>query len=560
MSAGYAILAFVLPSLPLGVAALLFVPGVSVPARRLAPWLPLTALGLLPLHGRVVEMPWLLLGARVGLDDTALPLLVLAVVVWTLAGAQAAGSLSSEPRGPDGSDPRKGFFCFWLLTWTGNLCVLITLDAASFYAAYALMTFAAYGLIIHRRRPADFRAGRVYMVLALLGESLIIAALLTLGAAAGNVPLEHAGALIAALPNADAIALLLALGFGVKMGLVPLHAWLPLAHPRAPVPASAVLSGVIVKAGLMGWLRFLPLGVEGGSLAGTMLVAGGLFTAFYGVAAGLPQRKPKTVLAYSTVSQMGLIAAAVGTAVLHPEHAGLLVTVATLFALHHGLSKGALFLSVGLPGRAPRLARELVWLPALAIAGAPLTSGALAKVLLKTGMEPGIGAWLEPVLLASTAATTLLVARFLFLARPLGRGANGGPWWPFAALVACAMGLPWLAAWPVNPDWLVKPFHPGYLLDTGLPVIGAALAALLAARWWRGGRWPRIPEGDILALLPSWQGPPTRPARRSRPEWTSAPRLLARAEALLADLSFAFLCWLAVLAFAFAVGWAAWLH
>ena len=89
------------------------------------------------------------------------------------------------------------------------------------------------------------------------------------------------------------------------MGLVPLHVWLPLAHPAAPMPASAVLSGAIIKAGVIGLIRFLPFD---GALPdwGAVLTAVGLLTAFYGVAVGITQANPKTVLAYSSVSQMGL--------------------------------------------------------------------------------------------------------------------------------------------------------------------------------------------------------------------------------------------------------------
>ena len=103
----------------------------------------------------------------------------------------------------------------------------------------------------------------------------------------------------------------LILGFGLKMGLVPLHVWMPLAHPVAPIPASAVLSGIIVKAGVIGLIRFLPLEVPSPDW-GMALVGLGLLTAFYGVLVGLTQPHAKTILAYSTVSQMGVVAAVLG--------------------------------------------------------------------------------------------------------------------------------------------------------------------------------------------------------------------------------------------------------
>lgn len=555
MSLSDFLLAFALPALPVLVAVLLFVPATARPARYLAPWLPLTALGILPLYGRVVELPWLLLGTRIGLDDTALPLFLLAVTAWTLAGLHAARNLSEERRDdPGNTGVRSGFLFFWLMTWTGNLCVFITLDAASFYAAFATMTFSAYGLVIHYRRPGDFRAGRVYMTMAVLGEGMIIAALLTLGSSFGNVPLERAGEFVGLLPQGSWVGVLLVLGFGVKMGLVPLHMWLPLAHPRAPVGASAVLSGVIVKGGLMGWLRFLPLGFDTGTAAGMMLLAGGLVTAFYGVLAGLAQTRAKTVLAYSTVSQMGLLAAVIGLALLYPEQAPVLAAVAGIFALHHGLAKAALFLSVDVAGSAPRLGRALMWLPALAVSGAPLTSGALAKVLVKTGLPEAEAGWLDPVLYASSIATTLLMARFLFINWPRQPVAPGGTALPWTLMVAASATLPWLYALLAEPAWAARPFGPSYLMGTAGPVALGALAAVTGARLLRGRRLPPVPEGDLIALfgfrLPRRIPVPPRPAYRG----SATGALLERMEGRLTEVAVALLAWLALLSLLFLAG------
>jgi len=112
---------------------------------------------------------------------------------------------------------------------------------------------------------------------------------------------------------------------------VPLHVWLPVAHPVAPVPASAVLSGVLVKLGLLGMMRVLP---EGSLAPATLVFFLGLATSAYGALAGLGQTRLKTVLAYSTVSQMGLLFA--GFAALQAAGGG--TAVLGLLALHHGLN------------------------------------------------------------------------------------------------------------------------------------------------------------------------------------------------------------------------------
>jgi len=539
------LLAFCLPCLPLLLAMGLFVPRLRQPSLALAAWIPLTALPLLWLQGVVVELPWLLLGARVGVDSLSAPLLVLAASAWTLAGWHARRHMDPASQ--------HRFFLFWLMSWTGNLCVFITLDAASFYAAYAMMTFSAYGLVIFYQRPEDYRAGRVYLVMALLGEGLIISGLLILGHGLGNAPLEAGSPGLETLDESGLVVWLFLFGFAVKMGLMPLHMWLPLAHPRAPVAASAVLSGVILTAGLMGWLRFLPLGEAGFHSAGLTLLGFGLGTAFIGVLLGLCQDKAKPLLAYSSVSQMGLISAAVGAALAFPEQADALLAVAVIFALHHGLAKTALFLSVDVLDAAGARIRALRWLPALALAGAPLTSGALAKVSLK-GHWPEALSGLETALLISSAATTLLMLRYGLITASGKPAQDPGPRpWPWLVLLAAGLGLPWLVAAQIGPLSLSQPFQPGYLVETLGPVLVAMLIGVMAWRWWPARLRPGIPPGDLIELfqrtpqniglsLPAWPRPPV---------WLRWP---TRLEGQLTDLGAALLVWLSLLLLLFLLG------
>jgi formate hydrogenlyase subunit 3/multisubunit Na+/H+ antiporter MnhD subunit len=185
---------------------------------------------------------------------------------------------------------------------------------------------------------------------------------------------------IASNPAANWIIALLVTGFGIKAGLPLLHMWLPLAHPAAPPAASAVLSGAMIKAGLVGWLRVLPLGFDTAGLWGWALLVGGVAASFGAALVGVTQRNPKAVLAYSSVSQMGLITSLLGCGLLQPGLWPALQVVIVLFAVHHGLAKGALFLGAGIAHHRRDLPPWLLWaglvLPGLALAGAPLTSGA----------------------------------------------------------------------------------------------------------------------------------------------------------------------------------------
>jgi hydrogenase-4 component B len=162
----------------------------------------------------------------------------------------------------------------------------------------------------------------------------------------GTLALVELPARLAGAPGGELAAALLIAGFGVKAGLLGLHVWLPLAHPVAPTPASAVLSGAMVKAGLLGWLRFLPLGTAALPVVGATLVVLGLAGAFLAALAGVLQRDAKTILAYSTVSQMGLLAVGVGLALAEPAAWPLAAAALPLYALHHGCTKAALFLGV----------------------------------------------------------------------------------------------------------------------------------------------------------------------------------------------------------------------
>jgi len=487
------VLALAVLVVPLILCLALLVRRWRVAVMTAAAWVPLTALLLLPFADQQAYYPWLLLGTRLGVDAVSLPFLLLAVVVWTAAGWHARNRLAPLYR--------TRFFLFWLLTWTGNLGVFMALDAAGFYSAFALMSLAAYALVVHHGTVADYRAGRVYLVMVLVGEGLLIAGLILVAREAGNVDLQSMQEVWRTDRGSQITTFLLATGFAIKIGIFPLHLWLPLAHPQAPVPASAVLSGVMLKAGLIGWLRFLPIGFEGFDRTGYLIVGIGLFTTFYGALIGLMQQRPKAVLAYSSISQMGLMATGCGLMLLTSADIQLLVGVVGLFALHHGLAKGALFLGVDELQQHPRVARWLILLPAASLAGLPLTSGLLAKSALKDALPESL-AWINLLLVLSSLLTALLLLRFLALVWPQVNQERLT--WPSSWLFLLLCGLvlpPAYAGWELGKPVLLD-FAPGYLWAAIWPVLLAGVLAGLASRGSDRWQWPIIPEGDLIALLP----------------------------------------------------------
>ena len=289
--------------------------------------------------GGTLALPQMLLRLRFALDVPGALLLGAAALLWIAAGIYASAWLRGRPDG-------GRFVVWWLLTLSGSVGVFMAADLVSFYLVFSMVSLAAYGLIVDDGTPSARRNGLIYVALALLGEAFLLMAfvLLAQSIAGDSLLIRDAVAALPTSPWRTSILVLLILGFGAKIGLVPFHIWMPLAYRAAPIPAAAVLSGAAVKAGVIGLIRFLPLNVPTPEW-GEVLVVAGLFSAFYGVAIGITQRNPKTVLAYSSVSQMGVIATVLGMALAVGD--GDAALSVGFYAAHHTLVKGALFLAVG---------------------------------------------------------------------------------------------------------------------------------------------------------------------------------------------------------------------
>jgi formate hydrogenlyase subunit 3/multisubunit Na+/H+ antiporter MnhD subunit len=436
---------------------------------------------------------WPALRMTLSLDLPGALLLAVASLLWIVVGAAVFANPGKRPNGR--------FAVSWLLTMAGSLGVFVAADLLTFYLVYALVSIPAYELIVRDGEPSSRRAGGVYMAFAILGEALLLMAFALLAAGEPNGSLRI-GDVVAALPASpwrDGALTLLIAGFGMKMALAPLNGWMPLTYTAAPIPAAAVLSGAAVKAGVIGLIRFLPFGaqLEGWGEALTVV---GFVSAFYGVAVGLTQQNPKTILAYSSISQMGVIAAVAGMALASGDTGA--PSLIGFGAANHVLVKGALFLAVGVAAatdlRRDRLALTLTAALALSLAGLPLTGGALAKLAVKHPLGDGLAASLAN---ASAAASALLMLHFLarLVRQPsLGREAAPAPaivrFWP--AIAIGAIIIPWLL-YPAVGDPL-EALSVAKLWDGLWPiVIGAAFAFGLQRS---GASLPRIPEGDTIVV------------------------------------------------------------
>jgi formate hydrogenlyase subunit 3/multisubunit Na+/H+ antiporter MnhD subunit len=496
---------------------------------------PLPALGaaLLAVGGPPLSLPPALLRVTLSLDLPGAMLLGAAALLWIAAGAHAAVDLR-------GKSHRARFAVWWLLTLTGNLGVFLAADLASFYLFFALVSLSAYGLVAHDGTSRAGRAGGIYVGLALLGEAALLMGFVLLAAATpgDSLLIRDAVGALPASPWCDATLALLIAGFGLKIGLVPLHVWMPLAYSAAPFPASAVMSGAAVKAGVIGLIRFLPLGSVQPDWGGA-LAALGLLSAFYGVAVGITQRNPKTVLAYSSVSQMGLLSAVFGMG-LAAGDAGT-ASAASFYAAHHVLVKGGLFLALAVVTRTNAHRPWPVLVPAavlaLGLGGLPLTGGALAKWAVKAPLGDGAVGLLATL---SAAGSTLLMLHFLHTlettaSNDAGHDVPAGLFAPWLATAFAAVAVPWALFLTVAHGNLHDVLAPPALWKALWPVAIGTVLAVALRRF--GHDLPRIPEGDVVAAA----------ERAARAVWGWG-EALERADALLRQWPAAVVSFLAVAA------------
>jgi multicomponent Na+:H+ antiporter subunit A len=457
--------------------------------------LPAVAAALQEFHGTTLVLPRALLGLTFVLDRAGAMLLGASALLWIAAGAYAGSFLRGRSDG-------GRFAVWWLMTLTGSLGIFIAADLVSFYLFFTLVSLAAYGLVVFDNTSSAKRAGAVYVSLAVLGEAFLLMGFVLVAAASptNSLLISDTAAGLATSPWRDATLAFLLLGFGLKIGLVPLHVWMPLAYTAAPIPAAAVLSGAAVKAGVV-FIRFLPFEPAGPDW-GVPLAAVGFFSAFYGVAIGITQSNPKTVLAYSSVSQMGLLAAVIGIGLAAGDRS--VGTAAIFYAVHHTLVKGGLFLAVGVGTLTRPRGLWPVLLPAsvlaLGLGGLPLTGGALAKLVIKAPLGDGIAGTL-----ATLSAIGSTVLMFHFLRRLMASA-------PRNSQMAAPMGLvvPWLAIAfaAVAVPWLLYPriaggsWHDAFVAKEFWaalwPVLVGGVLTLGLRRWEH--LLPNVPAGDVVVL------------------------------------------------------------
>ena len=295
-----------------------------------------------------LDLAWSVPGGRLalGIDSLSAFFLVPIFVLGAVTAVYGRAYLRRE------REPRLvGGAWLWFNTLVAAMVLVVTArNAVLFLVSWEAMALASYFLVVfHDEQLEVRRAGWTYLVATHLGTAFLLALFAALGRASGS--LDFAG-FTPPVGGAGALFALALVGFGTKAGLFPFHIWLPEAHPAAPSPVSALLSGVMIKTGIYGIARTLTWLGPPRLAFGIALLALGVASAVAGVLLALAQRDLKRLLAYSSVENVGVIAIGLGIGVLGasahaPVVAALGFAGAFLHVWNHAIMKALLFLGAG---------------------------------------------------------------------------------------------------------------------------------------------------------------------------------------------------------------------
>ncbi len=285
------------------------------------------------------------------LDSLARFFLVPVYVLVLLCAVYGASYLTAY----QGRKNLGAHWCFFNLLAAGMALVPAAGDGFFFLLCWEFMSLAPFFLVsFYDEKPEVREASWVYLVAAHLGAVALMVAMILLERNAGSF---HFAAFASAAPRfsgavANSVFILAVFGFGAKAGLVPLHIWLPEAHPAAPSHVSAIMSGALVNAGVYGICRMVGFLGPVQSWWGPSLLLLGLFTAAYGILGALVQQDGKRLLALSTVENMGIVFVGLGAWLIgqfagQPSVALLGLVGALLHVWNHAVFKGLLFLGAG---------------------------------------------------------------------------------------------------------------------------------------------------------------------------------------------------------------------
>jgi len=351
--------------------------------------------------------PWFAVGTpEVGLDALSAFFLV---PVFLMGGLGPLYGLGYWPQRQHPSNGQR-LRLFWGLTIAGMALVVVSRHALALLLGWETMALSAYFLITAEgHRPESRQAGWIYLIATHMGTLALFALFALWQRATGSYVLQPAASSALSLGLLNLLFVLALFGFGVKAGVMPLHFWLPGAHANAPSHVSALMSGVVLKMGIYGIVRWLSLLPDPPSAWGGLVLTLGAVSGLLGVVFAIGQHDLKRLLAYHSVENIGIILMGLGVALLgrsthRPDWVALGLAGCLLHVWNHSFFKSLLFLCAGSVVHATRtrqldrlggLAKAMPWtsacflVGAVAICGLPPLNGFVSEWLVYLGMFRG---------------------------------------------------------------------------------------------------------------------------------------------------------------------------
>ncbi len=295
---------------------------------------------------------------------------------------------------------RNRYYLFMLLTLGATMGVFLSADLYTTFIFFEMMSFTSYVWVAHDERKASLRAAETYLSVAVIGGMVMLMGLFLLYHELGTLEIAALLRLAKACPDKTLLYVAggcITLGFGAKAGVFPLHIWLPKAHPVAPAPASALLSGILTKSGIFGMIVVSCNLLYGDGDWGSVILLLGCITMFGGALLALFSVDLKRTLACSSMSQIGFVTVGIGMQGLLGEENTMAAMGTLLHMVNHSLIKLVLFMAAGVVfmnvhmlnlneirgfGRKKPLLHFIFLMGALGIGGIPLWNGYISKTLL----------------------------------------------------------------------------------------------------------------------------------------------------------------------------------
>lgn len=282
-------------------------------------------------------------GLYLKVDMLRFYLLMLTAVIWVLVTMYSRFYLTRH------KNRNRYYLCYWL-TYSFTLGIFMSENLLNLFTFFEAMTFSSYILVIHDEDQFSHEAGISYISMAITGGLIMLMGILVAYDYTGTLIIQEMSPKIAELSmiTQHVIGGLILVGFAVKSSLFPLHTWLSKAYVAAPTPATAILSGVLLKTGLYGMLMTTTILVKEDQYLSYAIIVLGVVNTLHGGFLALQQRNIKRIVAFSSMSQAGFIIIGIGLVGLLKDHSGIAYIGTVLYMLNHAFSKVLLFLGIGI--------------------------------------------------------------------------------------------------------------------------------------------------------------------------------------------------------------------